>query len=108
MTDQESGRDVEHVVKGEPSGVGMPTFDTDQVVDWRCPCCKENGHDDRRSADYYPVCTNRDCPVKMFCVFRGESESKTKSGRKLEPEVGHKGPPIARKLFGLIGMGNDD
>lgn len=74
-SDDGHGRRVEHVVRGEPSGVGMkkkPTFDTDQIVDWRCPCCKENGFDDRRSADYYPVCTNQDCPVKMFSVFRGE------------------------------------
>lgn len=29
-----------------------------------------------------------------------ESGGKVKSGRELKPEVGHKGPPIARKLFG--------
>lgn len=32
----------------------------------------------------------------------------SKSGRELEPEVGHKGPPIARKFFGFFGMGTGD
>lgn len=34
-----------------------------------------------------------------------ESKGIVKSGRELKPEVGHKGPPIARKIFGAIGMG---
>lgn len=29
----------------------------------------------------------------------------SKSGRDLEPEVIHKGPPIARKFFGFFGIG---
>lgn len=29
----------------------------------------------------------------------------SKSGRELKPEVGHKGPPIARKFFGFFGIG---
>lgn len=34
----------------------------------------------------------------------------SKSGRKLEPEVGHKGPAFARRFFGFfgIGTGTDD
>lgn len=66
----ESGTDR---VVGEPTGVGMgapPTFDTDKVVDWTCPSCGENGYDNRRTADYYPTCTNTDCRVGMFSVFR--------------------------------------
>lgn len=57
-----------------PEYIDRPEFDTEQVVDWNCPNCGEAGFDDRRSADYYPACTNQDCPVKMFTVFRGESE----------------------------------
>ena len=29
----------------------------------------------------------------------------SKSGRELKPEVGHKGPPIARRFFGFFGIG---
>lgn len=29
----------------------------------------------------------------------------SKSGRELEPEVIHKGPPFARKFFALFGIG---
>jgi len=60
-------------VIGEPSGVGIgsrPTFETEKVVDWTCPSCGENGYDSRRTADYYPLCTNTDCRVEMFSVFR--------------------------------------
>lgn len=76
-----SGEDTQHVgamnrVIGEPTvGIGsVPTFDTDQVVDWTCPCCGEEGYDNPRTADYYPTCANSGCPVKMFTVFRGEPD----------------------------------
>jgi hypothetical protein len=55
-----------------PDYIDRPQFDTDRVVDWDCPCCGDAGFDSRRTADYYPLCTNRDCAVKMFTVFRGE------------------------------------
>lgn len=72
----ESGNLYSEVI-GRPTGVGAkpePTFDTDQVVDWTCPCCGQNGYDDRRSRESLPVCTNTDCAVKMFSVFRGEPD----------------------------------
>lgn len=58
---------------GEPTGFGLsgiPEFDTDKVVDWTCPQCGENGYHRRGLADYYVICTNRDCAVKLFSVFR--------------------------------------
>lgn len=62
------------VLDSSPEYTKRPTFKTDEIVDWDCPCCGEPGFDDRRTADYYPICTNRDCAVKMFSVFRGEPD----------------------------------
>ena len=73
MTQKDTSTDDTGRVIGEPTGVGMgevPTFDTDKVVDWACPSCGENGYDSPRTADYYPLCTNSDCRVSMFSVFR--------------------------------------
>jgi len=70
------GRDGAPVVRDSgPEYLSRPEFDTGKVVDWDCPCCGKYGHDDRRSAEYYPICTNLDCPVKMFSVFRGEPDA---------------------------------
>lgn len=66
---------MSEVIDGSSEHIDRPTFDTTQVVNWNCPNCGEPGFDDRRSADYYPVCTNMDCPVKMFSVFRGENDN---------------------------------
>lgn len=75
----ESNKDGAAQVIGEPTGTGLsgpPEFDTDKIVDWTCPSCGENGSDSHRTADYYPLCTNLDCRVSMFSVFRDlDSES---------------------------------
>lgn len=60
---------------GDPTGFGMrgpPEFDTDQVVDWTCPCCGKDGFHRRGLANYSVICSD-DCPVKLFSAFRGES-----------------------------------
>lgn len=55
-----------------PDYIDRPEFNTEQIVDWDCPVCGEPGFDNPRTADYYPTCSNSDCPVRMFSVFRGE------------------------------------
>lgn len=72
MPSDESADDTERVI-GKPTVQGfggVPTFDTDKVVDWTCPSCGEEGFCSRKTADYYPLCTNTDCRVEMFSVFR--------------------------------------
>ena len=75
MTDSDATPRDAVVRDSSPEYIDRPEFDTDEVVDWDCPCCGEYGSDDRRTADYYPICTNQDCPVYLFTVFRGEADA---------------------------------
>ena len=62
---------------GDPVGFGIggpPDFDTDKIVDWTCPNCGSNGYHRHGIADYYVLCTERTCAVKLFSVFREGDE----------------------------------
>jgi len=72
--------DTEYPTHGDPTVKGSKkrlVFDTTNVVDWRCPCCGEDGFVDLgRHAPAYAMCTGsgNDCPVYLFSVFRGEPD----------------------------------
>jgi len=61
-----------NVVDESPDHIDRPQFNTDQIVNWNYPCCEKDGFDTSKTADCLPLCTNADCPVRMFSVFRGE------------------------------------
>lgn len=54
-----NGPDTEHI--GDPTGFGLsgpPHFDTDQVVDWTCPHCEDDGFHRAGLRDSFVLCTN--------------------------------------------------
>ena len=73
-TEDTKGSGTRLVHDDSPEYIERPQFDTDQVVDWNCPNCGEDGFDTPRTADYYPICNNNDCAVYLFTVFRGEPD----------------------------------
>lgn len=74
MSEDHKARTTQEQI-GDPTGFGLsgpPEFDTDQVIDWTCPCCGEDGYHKPRLRDSFVGCTNRDCAVNYFTCFRGE------------------------------------
>lgn len=62
---------------GNPTGFGLrgpPEFETDEIVDWRCPLCHEDGFHKAHLRPSFVCCTNIDCAVQYFTCFRGEPD----------------------------------
>ena len=76
MASEESSEPkAEYPEYGDPVGFGMsgtPIFNTEQVVDWRCPQCGEDGFHKAGLRDSFVLCTTRGCPVEAFTCFRDE------------------------------------
>lgn len=73
----ETERSTPYPEIGDPTGFGMsgpPVFDTDQAIDWTCPCCGEGGFHKAGLRDSFVGCANMDCPVNYFTCFRGEPD----------------------------------